>query len=145
MPVSRERALISSGIRPKKCPMPSAGSRTRPCVEADPLDRIVDRGDDSRRRVVRVERRSARGFVFLRRKQRLEAFAFSLPFSRAAARQRPAECRPSRHISRGFAFRRRSRRGSRASSCRTSSIAAKLSRHFCFSEPSPRRSSARMR
>jgi hypothetical protein len=50
--------------------------------EADPLHGIVDCGDDSRRRVVRVESRSPRGGVFLTRKQHFEAFAFGFPVSR---------------------------------------------------------------
>ena len=50
--------------------------------ESDPLYSIVNCGNDSRRSLVRVECRSPRGGVFLTRKQRLEAFAFSLPFSR---------------------------------------------------------------
>ena len=65
MPVRCERVLISAGINPKKCPMPSAGSSTRPSLKSEPLDGIVNCGDDCWRSVVRVERGSAGEFVFL--------------------------------------------------------------------------------
>ena len=54
-----------------------------PAREAEPLDGFVNAADDRGRRVVRVERRSSRRLVLLRREQCLQPVALGLPFLRA--------------------------------------------------------------
>jgi hypothetical protein len=66
--------------------MPNTGCRFEHTAifKSEPLDGVVCGRDDSGRRVMRVERRSASEFVFLGREQFFEALPFEVPFVRSA-------------------------------------------------------------
>ena len=112
--------------------------------KAEPLHCVVDCADDDRSSVVCVERRGARRFQLFRGQQLLDALPLrSQSFIRVPREDlrnsAPADILTSVRFSSSVASR------FSVSRRRTTSIAAKLSRHFCLIEPCPTRSSGRMR
>ena len=120
------------------------GLQNAPVRKSKPLHGLVDAVNDDRGGIVRVESRSARSFIFFRRKQRVELLALPFPIRRCVP------CEDLRNAAPADVFDERAlhfvgRRAASGIQLPNQLDRRKVVPTLLFGEPSPSRSSAVMR